>query len=222
MESTQAIPEWKAAADEIWAILRENAEWQKEFQESQKELRESQKEFQESQKELRESQKETDRIVRENALQMKETDRRLEKQLGSLGNRFGEIVEYMIAPNLKAKFREIGLSFQETSNDKVIEDKNGNFLFEVDIFLENGDKALLVEAKSKPSAEDVNDHVERLKKMRAWADLKGDRRKFLGAVAGVVMTRDVRNYILKQGFFAIEPSGETFNIIQPQGHAREW
>jgi hypothetical protein len=205
MEPTQAIPEWKAAADEIWAILRE-----------------SQKEFREDQRELRESLKETDRIVRENALQMKETDKRLEKQLGSLGNRFGEIVEYMVTPNLKAKFREIGLSFQETSNDKIIEDKNGNFLFEVDVFLENGDKALLVEAKSKPAAEDVNDHVERLKKMRAWADVKGDRRKFLGAVAGVVMTRDVRNYILKQGFFAIEPSGETFAIIQPEGHAREW
>ncbi|GHT79483.1 hypothetical protein FACS1894130_08330 [Spirochaetia bacterium] len=184
--------------------------------------------------------RETDRIIKEvgrkqeeTAQQMKETDRqmkesakRLDKQLGKLGNRFGEIVEYMVAPNLKEKFREIGLSFQETSNNKAISDKDGTFLFEVDVLLENGDKALLVETKSKPSTEDVNDHVERLKKMRAWVDLKGDKRKFLAAIAGVVMTNDVRNYALKQGLFVIEPSGKTFTILRPtwppHGQPREW
>jgi hypothetical protein len=29
----------------------------------------------------------------------KETDRRLDRQLGKLGNRFGEMVEYMVMPN---------------------------------------------------------------------------------------------------------------------------
>ncbi|GHV75632.1 hypothetical protein AGMMS49942_04530 [Spirochaetia bacterium] len=172
--------------------------------------------------ENREQMKETDRQMAETDREMKESAKRLDKQLGKLGNRFGEIVEYMVAPNLIEKFSEIGLSFQETSNNKVILDKDGTFLFEVDILLENGDKALLVETKSKPSTEDVNDHVERLIKMRARADLKGDKRKFLAAIAGVVMTDDVRNYALKQGFFVIEPSGETFTILQPQGQPREW
>ncbi|GHV80406.1 hypothetical protein AGMMS49944_21970 [Spirochaetia bacterium] len=162
--------------------------------------------------------KETDRKMQETAQQMKATD----KRLGELSNRFGEIVEYMVAPNLIEKFSEIGLSFQETSNNKVILDKDGTFLFEVDVLLENGDKALLVETKSKPSTEDVNDHLERLRKMRAWADLKGDKRKFLAAIAGVVMTDTVRNYALKQRLFVIEPSGETFTILQPAGQPREW
>ncbi|GHV85836.1 hypothetical protein AGMMS50230_14440 [Spirochaetia bacterium] len=161
-------------------------------------------------KEIREIQKETDRIVRENA-----------KQLGGIHNRFGEIVEYMVAPNLQAKFREIGLSFQETSKDKVIMDKNGKFLFEIDILLENGEKALLVETKTKPTTEDVNDHVERLEKMRALADVKNDSRKFLGAVAGVVMTENVKDYALKKGFYVVEPSGETFSIIVPEGDYKQ-
>ncbi|GHV86701.1 hypothetical protein AGMMS50230_23090 [Spirochaetia bacterium] len=185
METAQTIPEWKAAADEIWAILREHAQFLKETDQQLKE---------------------TDRIVRENA-----------KQLGGIHNRFGEIVEYMVAPNLKAKFKEIGLSFQETSKDKEIVDKDGKFLFEVDVLLENGEKALLVETKTKPTTEDVNGHVERLKKMRTWADLKGDRRKFLGAIAGVVMTKNVKDYALQNGFYVIEPTGETFSITVPEG-----
>jgi len=44
----------------------------------------------------------------------------------------------------------------------------------------------------------------------------------LGAVAGAVMTDNVKEYALKQGFFAIEPSGETFNIISPNGKPKEW
>jgi len=57
------------------------------------------------------------------------------------------------------------------------------------------------------------------------------------AVAGVVMTSNVKKYALKQGFYVIEPSGgepslasarsaegsgETFNIIPPSGKPKEW
>jgi hypothetical protein len=88
--------------------------------------------------------------------------------------------------------------------------------------LENGDKALLVEVKTNLTTEDVQDHIERLEKMRKYADLHGDKRTFLGAVAGVVITDNVKAYSLKQGFFVIEPSGETFNITPPNGKPKEW
>ena len=81
---------------------------------------------------------------------------------------------------------------------------------------------MLVEVKTKPTTKDVKDHVKRLEKMRVYADLHGDKRTFLGAVAGAVMTGNVKEYVLKQGFFAIEPSGETFNIIPPNGQPKEW
>ena len=161
--------------------------------------------------ELRESQKETDRIVKETS-----------KQMGMLNNRFGEIVEYMVAPNLLKKFREYGFKFHEAMSDRVFSDDGDNTLFEVDVLLQNSDKAMLVETKATLTTEDVRDHIERLKKMRAYADLHGDKRIFLGAVAGVVMTSNVKKYALKQGFYVIEPSGETFNIIPPSGKPKEW
>jgi hypothetical protein len=170
------------------------------------------------QEELTESQKETDRIVKENALQMKETDRRL----GKLGNRFGEIVEHMVAPNLREKFSELGLVFPQANLNTDVRDYVNKIFLEIDVLLENGDKAMLVEIKSTLTAEDVKDHIKRLEKMRAYADLHGDKRAFLGAVAGVVMTPAVKEYASGQGFYAIEPSGETFSITPPQGKPKEW
>jgi hypothetical protein len=161
--------------------------------------------------EIGQNQKETDRIVKENA-----------KQIGKLGNRFGEMVEYMVVPNLQEKFREYGLKFNETMSARVFSDDNKNTLFEVDVFLQNGDKAMLVEVKTTLTTEDVKDHIARLEKMRAYADLRGDKRTFLGSVAGVVMTTNVKEYALGQGFYVIEPSGETFNIIPPNGKPKEW
>jgi len=161
--------------------------------------------------ELRESQKETDRIVKETS-----------KQIGGLNNRFGEIVEYMVAPNLLKKFREYGFKFHQASPDVVFSDDDDNTLFEVDVLLQNSDKAMLVEVKTTLTTEDVKEHIERLKKMRKYADLHGDKRIFLGAVAGVVMTTNVKKYALKQGLYVIEPSGETFNIISPSGKPKEW
>ena len=81
---------------------------------------------------------------------------------------------------------------------------------------------MLTEVKTTPTTEDVKDHIRRLEKMRKYADLHGDKRIFLGAVAGVVITNNVRKYILKQGFFVIEPSGDSFNIIPPNGKPKEW
>ena len=169
---------------------------------------------------------ETDRIVRENAerfdRQMEKSRQEWDKRFGNLGNRFGEIVEYMIAPNLREKFRELGYDFPKANQNSDVSDYTNNIHLEIDVMLENGNKAMLVEVKTKLSTEDVQDHIERLEKMRKYADLHGDTRSFLGAVAGVVMTSSVKDYALKQGFFVIEPSGETFNIIPPNNKPKEW
>jgi len=143
-------------------------------------------------------------------------------QIGKLSKRMGEVIEYMIAPNLCEKFRELGLNFSKSNQNTVVSDRDNKISLEIDVFLENYSKAMLVEVKTKPTAEDVKDHIERLEKMRVYADLHGDKRTFLGAVAGAVITDNVKEYVLKQGFFAIEPSGETFNIIPPNGQPTEW
>ena len=190
--------------ESVWAVLQENAQ-------GMKELRESQKETDRLIKELRESQKETDRIAKASAY-----------EAGQLNKRMGETVEYMVAPDLQEKFNEFSFNFSESSQRKKVTDKKNKISFEIDIFLANYSKAMLVEVKTTPTTEDVKDHVRRLEKMRKYADLHDDKRAFLGAVAGVVIKDNVKKYILKQGFFVIEPSGEGFNITPPKGKPKEW
>jgi len=192
MEATQTAN--PPSFDAVWATLKEVAELQEK---------------------IAKRQEETDR-------QMKETDRRLDKQLGKLGNRIGEIVEYMVAPNLLEKFKELGLNFPQANKGTSVSDYDNNIFLEIDVKLENGDKAMLVEVKTKLTTEDVKDHIKRLDKMRVYADLHGDRRTFLRSVAGVVVDGNVKEFALGQGFYVIEPSGETFNITPPNGQPKEW
>jgi hypothetical protein len=176
-------------------------------------------------KEVAENQKETDRQIKETAERQKETDRQMKeynKRFGDFTRRFGEVVEYMIAPNLREKFRELGYDFPKANPNSDVSDHTNNIYLEIDVLLENGDKALLVEIKTKLTTEHIHDHIERLEKMREYADLRGDKRSFLGAVAGVVIASNVKEYALKQGFFVIEPSGETFTITPPNNKPKEW
>lgn len=179
----------------------------------------------ESQKETDRMIKETDRQMKENAIQMKETDRivkEIGKRFGDFTNSFGNVVEYMIAPNLQDKFQDLGLDFQIASKDIKVRDKKNDLSFQIDVFLENGDFAMLVEVKATLTVGDINTHNERLEKMRKYADLRGDKRTFLGAVAGITIQEKVKEYALAQGFYLIEPTGEDFCIIPPYNKHKEW
>ena len=162
----------------------------------------------------------TDRQIKETGKQMKETD----KKLGELTNRFGTMVEHMVVPNLLAKFKSLGFTFEVAHKNTEIKDEKNKIFVEVDVFLENGDKAMIVEIKATPTVKDVNEHIARMEKLRKHADLRKDARKYLGAIAGVVTSEPVKTYALKKGLFVIVPSGDTFNIIKPEGkyQIREW
>ena len=88
--------------------------------------------------------------------------------------------------------------------------------------LENGEKAMLIEVKTKLTLDRINYHLTRLEKMRKYADLHGDKRTFLGAVADIVVTDEIRDYALSQGFYFIEYAGENFYITAPNGKPKEW
>ena len=202
----------------IWATMDLISERQKETDRIVKETNLSMKEADRRMQE-------TDRIVKETSLSLKDTDRLVKeigKNLGEFTNNFGDVVEHMIAPNLLEKFQEMGYEFEEASNKVKIRNKKNNIKFEIDVFLQNGDIAMLVEIKSNLLITDINDHIIRLEKMRKYADLRGDKRHFLGAVAGIVVEDKEREYALKSGFFLIEPTGENFFITSPPDKPKKW
>ena len=222
-ESTQS--DTPPSFQTVWAALQEVSANQKETDRIVKENALQIKETDRIVKETAQQMKETAQQMKETDRQIKETGRRIDeynKRFGDFTNRFGEVVEYMVVPNLLVKFEELGLVFPKANEHTKIKDKINNIFFEIDIMLENGDKAILVEVKTKLSTENIQDHIMRIEKMRTYADLHGDKRSFLGAVASVVLTENVKEYALKQGLYVIEPSGETFNITPPFGSPKEW
>jgi len=214
MEAVQTQPTYPRGLDfeQVWAALMEDRE---NLRETDRMMKENAEQHEREMKELREIQKET-------ALQMKESKAEFNERLGNYINLFGDFTEYIMAPKLREKFMEFGLVFPRTNRNVSVKDENNNTLLETDVMLENGDKAMMVEIKTELTVERINKHIERLEKMRKHSDLHGDKRTFLGAVAGVVVADDVREYALNQGLFLIEPAGEELNITPPNGKPKEW
>ncbi|MDR2979368.1 MAG: OmpH family outer membrane protein [Bacteroidales bacterium] len=198
--------------EQVWAILQDSAKKQEEAAKRQEEFAKRQEEFAKRQEERQE----------EAAKRYEEEHARFNERLGNLTNMFGNFTESMVASGLHDAFGALGFEFQKACRNIIIDDRSNKIHLKIDVMLENGDKAMLVEVKTKLTQERINKHMVRLEKMRKLADLRGDTRTFLGGVAGVIMTDDVKEYASEQGFYLIEPAGNTFAITAPKGKPREW
>jgi uncharacterized protein YqgV (UPF0045/DUF77 family) len=150
-----------------------------------------------------------------------ETEKALYKAIGGLSGTIGSIAESMLIPSLSEKFKKFGFTFEVTNRHRKIDSDKHDIHAEIDAFLENSSQAIAVEVKTTLKHDDVNDHIERMEKIRRYADLHNDKRQFLGAIAAAIIDEDTRRYALKQGFYIIEPSGEDVKIVEPVS-AKVW
>ena len=148
-----------------------------------------------------------DRIARENA---------------KLGDRLGELVQAMVEGGIKRIFNNLGYEFDVINPKHNFGNKALNVYGEIDILLENGDFALLVEVKTNLSVDDVKKHKKKLKDFRLVADAKNDKRQFIAAVGGGVVKKNVQEFALKQGMFVVQQSGENVEVFAPKGKPRIW
>ncbi|MDR3146450.1 MAG: hypothetical protein LBU21_09240 [Treponema sp.] len=167
--------------------------------------------------ELRESQKETDRMMQETARRMRETDR----QIGKLGSRIGDLIEHLTASNLPEHFKALGYEFTRISRNNKLKDANNQTLAEIDIILENGDFAMVVEVKSLLTLADVKEHIKRMEILRRYADAHRDLRKYVSSVSGALIEDEARAFALDKGIYVIEHAGEAVRIRAPQ-KVRTW
>ena len=134
------------------------------------------------------------------------------------------MVEHLVAPSIVEKFNELGFDFHRYGpNVRIKKPGTKDDLAEIDILLENGDTVIAVEVKAKAKQEDVKEHAERMQILREDANLRGDKRRHHGAIAVAIMDKSLRSYILKQGFYLIEQTGDTVRINIPEGFSpKEW
>ena len=146
----------------------------------------------------------------------------LQRLIGDLGNRFGEFNERTLVPDLVAQFKKYGFSFGKMGERVQMNDDEHDIHMELDALLENGTQAMVVEVKTNLKPEDVEDHRRRMEKVRAYADLHNDKRSFFGALAATVIRKDVKLHALRQGFYVIEPTGESVKITPPASTPKAW
>jgi len=165
---------------------------------------------------------ETDRKFQESAEQIKETN----KRIAALGSRIGEIVENMVSGNIVEKFQALGYDVTGCSPNKSFKYKDLGISGEIDLFLDDGDVAILIEVKTTLETTDVREHIERLEKYRRYTDARrlGRQSRFIGAVAGAVVKDDAAKFAQENGLYVIVQSGDAVEIIPPpEGFsAKEW
>ena len=207
-------------ADEIWAIL--------------KGLAQSQQEFKEEQKALQAAQLETDRILKELSAEIKENSREIKEvqketareikavntSIGRLSNRLGEFVEEAVRPSAVRLFRERGIDVHEV-HQNVTSDREG-FAFEIDLLVVNNQDVVAIECKSNLSIDDVNEHLERLEKIKRFLPDHVNKR-ISGAVAGMVIPANVATYAIKKGLYVIGQNGEHLELRNEKSFtAKTW
>ena len=181
--------------------------------------------------ELISAQKETEQLLKEQSLETEqllkakslETDKQIKQvsqQLGKLGSRLGEFVEWQVRPAAVRLFRERGIDVHELY--RGVSRKQDGEALEIDLLVVNNTEAVVIEVKSKPSQTDVDKHLERLEKfkrlMHRYQDVQA-----MGAVAGMVVTDEVRDYAYDKGFFVLGPSGDDVVILnEPDFQPRKW
>jgi len=144
------------------------------------------------------------------------------EQIERSGDRLGQLVAAMVEGGILRLYKNLGYDFDVCNRNYNFGNKALDIYGEVDLFLENGDVALLVEVKTKLSIDDVKEHQERLEKFRLVADVKNDKRQFIVAVGGGVIQKNVRDFALKQGMFVVQQSGENVEVLAPKGKPKVW
>jgi hypothetical protein len=215
-------------ADEVWRLLGELIEAQKE----------TDRRFQETDRLLREQSQETERLLREQSQAaehrfqaaehrfqeterlLKEQSQRVDEQLGQLGNRLGEFVEWQVRPAAVKLFQARGVDVHELYPGASAQRPEGSI--EIDLLVVNETEAVVIEVKSKLSQADVDEHLERLAKFKQLMPRYRDVRA-LGAVAGMVVPEEVARYAYRKGLFVLAQSGDSVVILNDdQFRPRAW
>ncbi len=155
---------------------------------------------------------------------LKKSRKEFDKKLGELSGTWGKFVAEMVRPKIVELFKERGIQI-ETSLQSVLGYKDGQKYYEIDLLLINTNVAVVVEIKSSLSVGDVNEHLERLEKIKQVSpkliDLSGVT--IYGAVAGMIVEGEADKYAYKKGLYVLRQEGNIVEIANDDKFKpKEW
>ncbi|MDC0838098.1 hypothetical protein POG23_10470, partial [Limnoraphis robusta] len=170
-------------ADDVWRLLAELIEAQKEtervikeesqetercFRETDRRFREQSEEsdrrFEETKQLLQRQSEESDRRFRETERIIQQQNEKLKQQLRKLEDPVGDFIRWQVRPAAIQLFQQPGTyDYQVSAGASAA--RFGEAI-EIDLLVVNTDQAILVEVKSKLTETDINEHLERLEKFK--------------------------------------------------------
>ena len=193
-QNPKAIP----TSDEIWQILKEAIQFQKE----------SNKNFNE---EIRKSRIEFDEKIEKSRI---EFDKKMNKMRGIWSNAWGDFVESLVSGSLVKMLQEWIPSINQIM--KNIECHRNGHDCEIDIIAVNNEALVATEVKSTLNVKDVNDFLEKLKNFSMFFP-QFKNYKVYGAVAYLKVDQSAEKFAMKQGLFVIRATGDSGEILNKKG-----
>ncbi len=201
---------WKMFQEMVREDRERRAELDRRMQETDRQMQETDRRMQETDRQMQE----TDRRMQETDRQMQETDRlvkEVSRQVGNLGSRWGEFVEGIVAPACETLFAKRGIPVHRVSPRVKAKSLDNSRRMEIDLMVVNTDSVVLVEVKSRLTAEDVRDHLKRVREFKEFYEGESGA-KVMGAVAGILIDNDVDRFAMNEGLFVIVQSGDSVKL----------
>ena len=190
-------------ADDVWRLLAELVEAQKE---TDRKFQETDRKFQETDHQMQE----TDRKIQETTQTIERVNRQLSQQLGALGGKWGQFVENLVAPACKTLFLERGIPVHQVSQ-RVKRFEQGDTL-EIDVLVQNQHHVLAVEVKSTLGVEDIQAFMENLGRFHQFFP-EQEGRQLYGVVAAITFDPGAERYAYRQGLFVLAQAGDAMAIL---------
>ena len=162
---------------------------------------------------MRETGKKLDQLEK-NLDQLEKNLDRVGVNVGGLNRSMGELVETLIAARLWEKFPQFGLT-RAYQRIPLYDEKN-IIKTDIDILLVNTGLCMAVEVKHNLNRQDdVDAHLKRMGLIRKYPPELVGNKQLLGAMAGGTVDPDVKDYAYKSGFYVLELTGESVQLIPP-------
>ncbi|MDR2693492.1 MAG: hypothetical protein LBB74_04670, partial [Chitinispirillales bacterium] len=140
-------------------------------------------------------------------------------------NSLGKVTELVLLPGLMENLNsQFGYQFDNISPNKIFT-AGGKQYAEVDLFLENGDAVMAVEAKTVATKDEVIKHVSRIVRLREHETKAGLTGKTIyAAMAGITFDADARELARASGMYLVEldHSNALITIEPPAGAVGKW
>jgi hypothetical protein len=167
----------------------------------------------------------TIREMRETTRELSESIHDIDGNVGGINRRLGKIVEMVVLPGLMEKMNtEYSHRFDNVAPNKKFT-ADGQMYAEMDLFLENGDSVMAVEAKTRLTLGMVNAFVQKLETLRQHevsAGLVG--KTIYAAMAGIIFDDNAKKVALEKGIYlvGIDQNNEKIKIETPTRPAGKW